>query len=70
MIYIELFWYKFIFLWKKLDKLMIVLYGCGDSIWFFYFFDDEFNIFEMNYLLLNVFCKFLDGYIWYGEFFY
>jgi phospholipase/carboxylesterase len=67
MIRTELFKHKFIPARKKSDKLMIVLHGRGDSIRPFYSFDDELNIPEMNYLLLNAPRKFLDGYSWYGE---
>lgn len=63
----DLFKHKFIPAQKKSDKLMIVLHGRGDSIRPFYAFDDELNIPEMNYLLLNAPRKFLDGYTWYGE---
>lgn len=48
-------------------KLMIVLHGRGDSIRPFSSFDDELNIPEMNYLLLNAPRRFLDGWTWYGE---
>lgn len=67
MIKTELFKHKFIPAKKKSDLLMIVLHGRGDSIRPFYEFDDELDIPEMNYLLLNAPRKFLDGYTWYGE---
>lgn len=67
MITTDLFKHKFIPAKKKSDFLMIVLHGRGDSIRPFYDFDDELNIPEMNYLLLNAPRKFLDGYTWYGE---
>ncbi|MGZ3768205.1 MAG: alpha/beta hydrolase [Bdellovibrio sp.] len=67
MITTQLFKYKFIPSKKKSDKLMIVLHGRGDSIRPFYSFDDELNIPEMNYLLLNAPRRFMDGYTWYGE---
>lgn len=52
---------------RKSDKLMIVLHGRGDSIRPFKNFDEELNIPNMNYLLLNAPRKFLTGYSWYGE---
>lgn len=52
---------------KNSDFLMIVLHGRGDSIRPFRAFDEELNIPEMNYLLLNAPRKFLDGWSWYGE---
>lgn len=67
MISTDLFKHKFIAAKKKSEFLMIVLHGRGDSIRPFYSFDDEMNIPEMNYLLLNAPRKFLDGYTWYGE---
>lgn len=67
MITTDLFKHKFIPAKKKSEFLMIVLHGRGDSIRPFYDFDDELNIPEMNYLLLNAPRKFLDGYTWYGE---
>ncbi|HEX7675537.1 MAG TPA: serine esterase [Bdellovibrio sp.] len=67
MITTDLFKHKFIPAKKKSDFLMIVLHGRGDSIRPFYDFDDELNIPEMNYLLLNAPRRFLDGYTWYGE---
>ena len=67
MITTDLFKHKFIPAKKKSDFLMIVLHGRGDSIRPIYDFDDELNIPEMNYLLLNAPRKFLDGYTWYGE---
>jgi phospholipase/carboxylesterase len=67
MIQTQLFKNKFIPAKKNSDKLMIVLHGRGDSIRPFYEFDDELNIPEMNYLLLNAPRRFLDGYTWYGE---
>lgn len=63
----DLFKYRFIPAKKKSDKLMIVLHGRGDSIRPFSQFDDELEIPELNYLLLNAPRKFLDGYSWYGE---
>ncbi|QDK46943.1 serine esterase [Bdellovibrio sp. ZAP7] len=67
MITTDLFKHKFIPAKKKSDYLMIVLHGRGDSIRPFRQFDDELNIPEMNYLLLNAPRKFMTGYTWYGE---
>ncbi len=67
MIQVEQFKSKFIQAKKKSDYLMIVLHGRGDSIRPFSAFNDELNIPEMNYLLLNAPRKFMDGYTWYGE---
>lgn len=67
MIHTELFKFKFIPAQKHSDKLMIVLHGKGDSMRPFRYFDDEMNVPEMNYLLLNAPKKFLDGYSWYGD---
>lgn len=67
MIHTTLFKYKFIPAKKKSDALMIVLHGRGDSIRPFYSFNEELNIPEMNYLLLNAPRKFMSGYTWYGE---
>lgn len=67
MIQTDHFRHKFIPAKKKSNFLMIVLHGRGDSIKPFYSFDDELNIPEMNYLLLNAPRKFLDGFTWYGE---
>ncbi|MES3036414.1 MAG: alpha/beta fold hydrolase [Bdellovibrionota bacterium] len=52
---------------RKSDKLMIVMHGRGDSMKPFQKFDEEMQIPEMNYLLLNAPRKFLDGFSWYGE---
>ncbi|WP_374034180.1 alpha/beta hydrolase [Bdellovibrio bacteriovorus] len=67
MITTTLFKHKFIPAKRKSDFLMIVLHGRGDSIKPFFSFDEELNLPEMNYLLLNAPRKFLDGYTWYGE---
>lgn len=67
MISTDLFKFKFIPAKKHSDCLMIVLHGRGDSIRPFYSFNEELNIPEMNYLLLNAPRKFMDGYTWYGE---
>lgn len=52
---------------KSSPYLMIVLHGKGDSLKPFLRFDEELNIPEMNYLLLNAPKKYLDGYSWYGD---
>lgn len=67
MIFTDLFKYKFIPARKPSEKLMIVLHGKGDSIRPFRHFDEELNVPEMNYLLLNAPKRFLDGYSWYGD---
>lgn len=67
MITTTLFTHKFIPAKRKSEYLMIVLHGRGDSIKPFFSFDEELNLPEMNYLLLNAPRKFLDGYTWYGE---
>lgn len=67
MITTDLFKSKFIPARKKSDYLMIVLHGRGDSIHPFKSFNEELNIPEMNYLLLNAPRKFMKGYTWYGE---
>ncbi|ASD62390.1 alpha/beta hydrolase [Bdellovibrio bacteriovorus] len=67
MITTTLFKHKFIPAKRKSEYLMIVLHGRGDSIKPFFSFDEELNLPEMNYLLLNAPRKFLDGYTWYGE---
>lgn len=63
----DLFKSRFIPAGKTSDKLMIVLHGRGDSIRPFSRFNEELEIPEMNYLLLNAPRKFLDGFSWYGE---
>lgn len=52
---------------KPSDKLMIVLHGKGDSLRPFKKFNEELEIRNVNFLLLNAPKKFLDGYSWYGE---
>ena len=66
-IHTNLFKYQFISAKKRSDNLMIVLHGRGDSIRPFSKFNEELNIPNMNYLLLNAPRKFMDGYTWYGE---
>lgn len=48
-------------------KLMIVLHGKGDSYRPFRKFNEELELKDINYLLLNAPKKYLDGYSWYGE---
>ncbi|MGZ5278786.1 MAG: alpha/beta hydrolase [Pseudobdellovibrionaceae bacterium] len=67
MIETELFKSEFIPSAKVSEKLMIVLHGKGDSIRPFMAFDEELQIPEMNYLLLNAPKKYLDGFSWYGD---
>lgn len=49
------------------DKLMIVFHGRGDSLKPFKRFQEELDIKDINYLLLNAPRKFMKGYTWYGE---
>lgn len=67
MIGTDLFKSEFIPAQKESQKLMIVLHGKGDSIKPFMEFDEELQMPEMNYLLLNAPKKYLDGYSWYGD---
>jgi len=67
MISTDIFKFKFIPARKASEKLMIVLHGKGDSIRPFRHFDEEMDVPEMNYLLLNAPKRFLDGYSWYGD---
>jgi phospholipase/carboxylesterase len=46
---------------------MIVLHGKGDSMNPFKNFNQELEIENINFLLLNAPRKYLDGYSWYGE---
>ncbi len=46
---------------------MVVLHGKGDSLRPFKKFNQELELNDINYLLLNAPKKFLDGYSWYGE---
>jgi phospholipase/carboxylesterase len=48
-------------------RLMIVLHGKGDSLRPFKKFNEELDLTDMNFLLLNAPKKFLGGYSWYGE---
>lgn len=63
----DLFKSEFIAARKSSEKLMLVLHGKGDSIKPFMEFNDELQIPDMNYLLLNAPKKYLDGYSWYGD---
>lgn len=67
MIKTQLFESHFIRAKKTSDLLMIVLHGKGDSLRPFMKFNDELEIPELNFLLLNAPKKYLDGYSWYGE---
>ncbi len=67
MIETDLFKSEFIASQKPSQKLMLVLHGKGDSIKPFMGFDEELQIPDMNYLLLNAPKKYLDGYSWYGD---
>lgn len=59
--------YHFIPSKTKSDKLMIVLHGKGDTLKPFKDFDQELQIKDYNFLLLNAPKKFLTGYSWYGD---
>ena len=48
-------------------KLMLVFHGRGDSLKPFKKFQEELNIKDINFLLLNAPRKFMKGYTWYGE---
>ncbi len=52
---------------RSSKRLMIVLHGKGDSLRPFKKFNQELEMDNVNYLLLNAPKKFLDGYSWYGE---
>lgn len=67
MIRVDYFDYEFLPARRKSKKLMIVLHGRGDSLSPFKSFDEELNIPEMNYLLLNAPRKYMSGYTWYAE---
>lgn len=49
------------------EKLMLVFHGRGDSLHPFKDFQNELNLKNMNFLLLNAPRKFMKGYSWYGE---
>ena len=67
MVETDLFKTEFIPSVKPSEKLMIVLHGKGDSLRPFRHFDEELQIPEMNYLLVNAPKKYLTGYSWYGD---
>jgi phospholipase/carboxylesterase len=48
-------------------KIMVVFHGRGDSLKPFKKFQEELNLLNMNFLLLNAPRRFLKGYSWYGE---
>ncbi len=52
---------------KPSEKLMVVLHGRGDSLRPFKKFNEELNMPEMNFLLLNAPRRFMTGFSWYGE---
>jgi phospholipase/carboxylesterase len=66
-LFTDIFEYEFIPSQKPSKKLMIVLHGKGDSAKPFKYFDQELNIKDLNFLLLNAPKKFLGGYSWYNE---
>jgi phospholipase/carboxylesterase len=59
--------WEFIPAQKKSPYLMIVLHGKGDSLRPFRNFDEELEIKNLNFLLLNAPKKYLKGYSWYGD---
>jgi phospholipase/carboxylesterase len=63
----ELFKSEFIPAARPSKKLMIVLHGKGDSAKPFRKFNEEINLPELNFLLLNAPRKYLSGYSWYGD---
>lgn len=67
MVVTDLFKSEFIPAQRTSERLMVVLHGKGDSIKPFLQFDEELQIPDMNYLLLNAPKKYLDGYSWYGD---
>lgn len=67
MIETTLFKSQFIPATKPSRKLMIVLHGKGDSAKAFRRFNEELELFDFNFLLLNAPKKYLDGYSWYGD---
>ncbi|MFN8845209.1 MAG: alpha/beta hydrolase [Bdellovibrionales bacterium] len=52
---------------KPSRKIMIVFHGRGDSLKPFKKFQEELNLDNINYLLLNAPRKYLGGFSWYGE---
>jgi phospholipase/carboxylesterase len=67
MIVTELFDSEFLPSARHSDKLMIVLHGKGDSLRPFKNFNEELDLPDFNFLLLNAPKKFLGGYSWYGD---
>ncbi|MFN7727937.1 MAG: alpha/beta hydrolase [Bdellovibrio sp.] len=67
MIETELFKSHFIPSARPSKKLMVVLHGKGDSLRAFKQFNQELELHDFNFLLLNAPKKFLDGYSWYGD---
>lgn len=67
MIVTELFDFKFLPAAVNSEKLMIVLHGKGDSLRPFRHFNEELDMPDFNFLLLNAPKKFMDGFSWYGD---
>ena len=67
MITTNLFKSHFIPAKRSSKRLMVVLHGKGDSLRPFKKFNQELDLDNINFLLLNAPKKFLDGYSWYGE---
>lgn len=67
MVTTDLFNCHFIPAYRKSNKLILVLHGKGDSLKPFKEINNELDLKEFNYLLLNAPKKFLGGYSWYGE---
>jgi phospholipase/carboxylesterase len=67
MIHTDLFKYDCIPAAKPSDKLMIVLHGRGDSLKPFLKINEELEVKNINFLLLNAPKKFQKGFSWYGE---
>lgn len=67
MIETEIFESKFLKAARPSKKLMIVLHGKGDSFRPFRRFNEELEMPDFNFLLLNAPKRFLGGYSWYGD---
>lgn len=67
MIETALFENRFIPATRASEKLMIVLHGKGDSFKPFKVFNEELDMQNMNFLLLNAPRKYMGGYSWYGD---
>jgi phospholipase/carboxylesterase len=52
---------------KPSRKIMLVFHGRGDSLKPFKKFQEELNLKNINFLLLNAPRRYLGGYSWYGE---